>query len=179
MTEQDIAIDYLKGIQRHYLIKRYGIDFEKKDWKMNSQKFYDFIEKGLKDKNDLTEDEKYELEAKLKGYFLDINFLNTNYESPADWFILASLLENIKRIIPTDTKLPFFGTVMSGDIKAEAYTIKNTNVKLIILESELFTCGNLLCKIIAQSIPLISLDKISFTFSIDKSKLDEHIKKIK
>ena len=173
MTEQEIATEYLKGIQKHYLTKRFGLDFEKKLKKHMPEELYDFVEEGLSGKSDLTEDEKFELEAKLKNYVLETRFLNTEYESPALWYILSSLIENIKALFPTTNKFPYFGTVNSGDINAEAYSITGTDIKLILLEGELVTCGNLLCKIIAQSIPL--KDDSRFTLSVLKSDLDKHL----
>jgi hypothetical protein len=173
MIAQEAAKEYLKSIQRHYLTKRYGLNFENKIKKYDTQEFYDFIEKGLQDKIDLTEDTKYELEAQLKNLLYDTTFLNTEYESPGEWFILSTLFENIKKIFPTETALPYFGIISSGEINAEAYFIKDLAVKLILLEGELLTCGNLLCKILAQSIPLTN--DYSFSFSCQKADVYEHL----
>lgn len=176
MTEQETATDYLKGIQRSYLMKRYGMDFEKiiKKRKEN-ESFYDYIEIALNAKQDLTQDQKYELEAQLKSLILETAYLNTEYETPEDWYILFSLFENIKKILPAKTKLPYIGVVSSGDINAEAYAIRDTSIKLILLEGELFTCANLLCKIFAQSIPLSNNDNTSLSFSPHKADLDVHL----
>ena len=100
MTEQETATDYLKGIQRNYLMKRYGMDFEKiiKKRKEN-ESFYDYIETALNAKQDLTQDQKYELEAHLKNLVLETAYLNTEYEMPEEWYILFSLFDNIKKIL--------------------------------------------------------------------------------
>ncbi|MDF2451587.1 MAG: hypothetical protein K0S26_1091 [Bacteroidota bacterium] len=173
MTEREIATEYLKGIQRHYLMKRYGLDFEKKIQKFNQDDFFDVIEKGINAKKDLTEDQKLELEAQLKNLILDTSFLNTEYESPVDWQIISGLFENVKDILPTDKKLPYIGTISSGEINAEAYAIKETDIKLLLIESELFTCANLLSKVFALSIPLTNND--SFSFSTAKDQLEKHL----
>lgn len=150
-----LVMEYIEAIQKQKLIREFGLDFEKQldEILPSEDAFLNYIEFSLNEEFK-EDDEKYELEAKLKNKAIERVPNRTKYEYMQYKSLLnATELKFRQAVLPQYlNNIPYSATLYSEEPDAELKTFGDLDKPIIFFHSELFSANLMFCKLFIQLI---------------------------
>jgi len=173
------GLKYLEEIQKDCLQKRFKDNYEAAFQKMQANRGINFdFEKYFESQPSMTQLDKAEFKKSRKTN-MSVPKLQTKYEDFGSFTILKTIFDKIEssadKLNMGVSQKPILGTALSKEYNAFAVKVPDLEEYLIIFEGELFILSNLLAKIIALSLPDFNMSDESVSFSLEKSRILNHI----
>lgn len=150
-----LVLEYIEAIQKQKLISEFGIDFENRlnEILPSEDDFLNYIEFSLNEEFQ-NNDEKYELEAKLKNNAIERVANRTKYEYMQYKSLLNATELQFRQAIPLQhlNEIPYSATLYSEEPDAELKTFDDLDKPIIFFHSELFSANLMFCKLFIQLI---------------------------
>lgn len=150
-----LVLEYIEAIQKQQFIREFGIDFEEtlNEILPTEDDFLNYIEFSLNEEFE-ENDEKYELEAKLKNNAIERVPNRTKYEYMQYKSILNLTELQFRQAISPQylSEIPYSATLYSEEPDAELKMFDDLDKPIIFFHSELFSANLMYCKLFIQLI---------------------------
>ena len=159
-----LVLDYIEAIQKPQIMAKLGLSFEKNvnDLFPDDNFLYDLIEKDLETEFGEDYDNRFELEAILKGAVTEEVINRTRFESPQHKSILNETELSFRKYVDPrfSSKVPYNATLHTNEADAEIKDYPDLDRPIIFFHGGLFSANLMFSKLYVQMITISKPDNI-------------------